>query len=230
MVSTQGRLHNSFKVQKSLHQDVTKLVEDIALAKTAHIHISQQQKVEPQNAREWGIFHEESARKAYQRVASHTYHKLELISKGFLISKSKPYLGASLDNIQKCQCSDGCPDKVVEYTCLWKHRDLYPKETFLTPEIGGIKNGNEFALKRTSQYYLQLQLQMFVSELRFNIFVVWTKTGIFTLEVRYNPSFISKVCSKLEKFWTGQVLPFMITEVSRTVLPGMCIDFSLFFF
>ena len=93
-------------------EDVTKLVEDIALAKTPHIH-SRQQEVEPQNAREWGLFHEESAGKAYQRVASHKHHKLELISKGFLISKSKLYLGASLDNIQKCQCSAACPDKVV---------------------------------------------------------------------------------------------------------------------
>ena len=216
-------------LEKNNAEDVTKLVEDIALAKTPHIHISQQQEVEPQNAREWGLFHEESARKAYQRVASHTHHKLELISKGFLISKSKPYLGASLDNIQKCQCSDGCPDKVVEYKCPWKHRDLYPKEAFLTPEIGGIQNGNEFALKPTSQYYFQLQLQMFVSELSFNIFVVWTKKGIFTLEVPYNPSFMSNVCSKLEKFWTGQVLPFMITEVSRTILPGICAQIFLYF-
>ena len=79
----------------------------------------QNQEVEPQNPREWGLFHEESARRAYQRVASHTHHKLELVSKGFLISKSKPFLGASVDNIQRCQCSDGCPNKVLEYKCPW---------------------------------------------------------------------------------------------------------------
>ena len=99
-------------LEKYNAEDVTKLVEDIALAKRTQIH-SQQQEVDPQNAREWGLIHEESAHKAYQHVASNMHHKLELISKGFLISKSKPYLGASLDNIQKCQCSDGCPDKVV---------------------------------------------------------------------------------------------------------------------
>ena len=98
-------------LEKNNEENVIKLVQDIALPKTPHV----QQKVEPQNAREWGLFHEESARKAYQRVASHTHHKLQLVSKGFLISKSKPFLGASLDNIQQCQCSDGCPNKVVEY-------------------------------------------------------------------------------------------------------------------
>ena len=93
-------------LDKNNAENVSNLVEDITLAKTPHIH-SRQPETEPQNAREWGLFHEESARKAYQRVASHTHHKLELVSKGFLISKSKPFLGASLDNIQKCECSSG---------------------------------------------------------------------------------------------------------------------------
>lgn len=87
-------------------ENVTNLVEDIALAKIPHM----QQKTEPRNAKEWGLFHEGSARKAYKRVASNAHHKLELVLKGFLISKSKPFLGASLDN---SKCSDGCPKKVV---------------------------------------------------------------------------------------------------------------------
>ena len=175
---------------------------------------------EPQNAREWGLLHEESARKAYQRVAGHNHHKLKLIPKGFAISGSKPFLGASVDNIQKCQCSDGCPVRVVEYKCPWKHRDLHPKQAFLTPEIGGIQNGNKFALKSTSSYYFQVQLQMFVSGLTLCIFVVWTNKGIFIVDVPYDPSFMSVVCPKLEKFWTSQVLPFLITDVSTTSLPG----------
>ena len=119
-----------------------------------------------------------------------------------------------------CQCSDGCPVRVVEYKCPWKHRDLHPKQAFLTPEIGGIQNGNKFALKSTSNYYFQVQLQMFVSGLTLCIFVVWTNKGIFTVDVPYDPSFMSVVCAKLEKFWTSQVLPFLITDVSTTSLPG----------
>jgi len=188
-----------------------------------------QQGIELQNAREWGLFHEESARKTYQRVASHTHHKLELVSKGLLISKSKPFLGASLDNIQQCLCSDGCPNKVVEYKCPWKHRGLHPKDGFLTPEIGSIKSEKEFALKPSSKYYFQIQLQMFVSELTFNILVVWTTKGIFTVEVPYNPGFMFNVCTKLEKFWNSQVLPFMTAEISGTVFPGNCVSFFLSF-
>ena len=68
------------------------------LSKSPHSG-GQNQEMEPKNYREWRLFHEESARRAYQRVASHNHHKLELVSKGFLISNSKPFLGASVDNI-----------------------------------------------------------------------------------------------------------------------------------
>ena len=205
-------------LEKNPAENAKKLIEEIGLVKSCPPPIQEER--EPQNAREWGLLHEESARKAYQRVAGHNHHKLKLIPKGFLISRSKPFLGASVDNIQKCQCSDGCPVRVVEYKCPWKHRDLHPKEAFLTPEIGGIQNGNKFALKSTSNYYFQVQLQMFVSGLTLCIFVVWTNKGIFTVDVPYDPSFMSVVCAKLEKFWTSQVLPFLITDVSTTSLPG----------
>ena len=200
---TASRCRRVFTRQEAIEKnekDVTKLVKDIVLPESPH-SCGQNQEVEPQNPREWGLFHEESARRAYQRVASHTHHKLELVSKGFLISKSKPFLGASVDNIQRCQCSDGCPNKVLEYKCPWKHRDMHPKEAFLTPEIGGTVSKNGFALK-PSEYYFQLQLQMFqVSELSLSILVVWTKQGVFTVEVPFNASFMTEVCSKLEMFW-----------------------------
>ncbi|XP_068708975.1 uncharacterized protein [Montipora foliosa] len=205
-------------LEKNSAENATKLVQAITSAQTS-LHFHKQKTMEPQNAREWGLFHEDSARNAYKWVASHTHHKLELIAKGFLISKSKPFLGASVDNIQKCQCSKGCPNTVVEYKCPWKHRDLHPKKAFLTPEIGGIKNGDGFALKSTSKYYFQVQLQMFVTGLELCQFVVWTKQGIFSVEVPYDATFMSNVCAKLERFWIGQVLPFLMTVLSGPVLP-----------
>ena len=99
---------------------------------------------------------------------------------------------------------------------------MHPKEAFLTPEIGGTVSKNGFALK-PSEYYFQLQLQMFqVSELSLSILVVWTKQGVFTVEVPFNASFMTEVCSKLEMFWFQQILPFMMnTLVYTTSFPGM---------
>lgn len=108
-----SRLRYSFQMQESLHpasvtwknaaENATKLVEAISSPKTPNT-FSKQQEIKPKNAREWewGLYNKESARKAYYRVACHTHYKLQLVSKGFLISKSKPFLGDSVDNIQKC--------------------------------------------------------------------------------------------------------------------------------
>ena len=133
-------------------------------------------------------------RGTYQRVTSHTHHKLELVSKGFLISKSKPSLMPVWAILIKCQCSDGCPNKVLESKCPWKHRDMGSEEAFLILKIGGVVSEKGFALKPSSQYYFQLQLQMFVSKLSLNILVVWTKKGVFAVDVPLNPSFMTKTC------------------------------------
>ena len=53
---------------------------------------------------------------------------------------------------------------------------------------------------------------MFVSGLKLCQFVVWTKQGIFSVEVPYDVTSMSNVCPKLERFWIGQVLPFLIIE------------------
>ena len=89
-------------LKKNPAENVKKLIEEIGLVKSCSPLIQEER--EPQNAKEWGLLHGESARTAYQRVASHTHHRLKLIPKGFVISPSKPSLGASANNIQKCQC------------------------------------------------------------------------------------------------------------------------------
>ena len=71
---------------------------------------------------------------------------------------------------------------------------MHPKEVCLTPKIGDIVSENGFTLKASSQFYFQLQLQMLVSELPLNVWVVWTEQGVFTFEVPFNPNFMTKVC------------------------------------
>ena len=146
--------------------------------------------------------HEESARKAYHRVESHNHSKLQLLSKGFLITDKKTFIGASLDNIRCCQCSTGCPDVVVKYKCPWKHQDKHPKDAFITPEVGGVKKGNVLALSPSSKYYFQVQLPMYVANLTECDLVIWTRQGIYT-----------NVCHKLEIFWKINELPVMLASV-----------------
>lgn len=147
-------------------------------------------------------------------MEKHNHHKLQLLSKGFLVSAKKPFLGASLDNVRKCQCSTDCPDVAVEYKCPWKHQDKHPKDAFLTPQIGGVVIDNSLTLSTSSPYYFQAQAQLYVAELSQCDLVVWTKQGIYTHCIGFNAAFMKDVCHKLEVFWLTNVLPVMMASVT----------------
>lgn len=197
--------------------DVSRLVREIVEPNIPSSTVQMSPHQVPQNPREWGLFHEDSARSAYFRVERHNHHKIQLLPKGFLISNKKPFLGASLDNIRRCHCSTVCPEVVVEYKCPWKHRDLHPKMAFLTPEIGGFEKDESFLLSTTSQYYFQVQVQMFVANLSLRDLVVWTKKGIHTTQVKFDSTFVKRVCEKLAAFWKTNVLPSLISRLSKNL-------------
>lgn len=171
-----------------------------------------------QNPREWGLKHEESARNAYMRTQNHVHYKLWLKKHGFVISKDRPFLGASVDNVRGCKCVSECKQVVVEYKCPWIHRHKDAKEAFLTPEIGGTQVAGHFQLKVSSKYYHQVQMQMFVMCLLSCDFVVWTTKGILVVQIPYNSGFMNAVLIKLEKFWISQIFPLLMTEVCGNVL------------
>jgi hypothetical protein len=187
------------KLEKNTKCSVVSLVKDITRPKCTFWN-SPKVSAHPQNAREWGLVHEDSARNAYYRVESKKHYKLSLVSKGLLICKAKPMTGASVDNIRTCKCDIGCQDIVVEYKCPWKHRDLSAKEAFLTPEIGGTVIEETFTLKKTTSYYSQVQLQMFVCGLNLSEFVVWTEKGIFVTTIPFDEKFVASLCKAIESF------------------------------
>ena len=81
---------------------------------------------------------------AYYLTEGRKHRQLSLVSKGLIISKQKPFIGASPDNVTKCKCKPLCDSVVVEFKCPWSHKDLDPKEAFLKPEIGGMLDDKSF--------------------------------------------------------------------------------------
>ena len=172
-------------LEKSTDTSATKLAKSIT---TCHYveKYSNKEIGEPQNPRDWGLKHEASARESYIRIQKHLHHKVKLTSRGFVISKNKQFMGASVDDVRSCECADNCNKVIVEYKCPWLHRDLDPKEAFLSKEIGGCQIGNTFQLKRDAKYFYQVQMQMFVLGLKLCDFAVWTTKGIKNVEVPYD--------------------------------------------
>ena len=105
-------------IDKGLKKDPSSLVECLTSMKCPFKFSVPD---DPQTPRQWGLRHEGSARQSYLKVECKKHHKLTLVSKGFLNSKSRPFIGASVDNIRLCSCATNCPHIVVEYKCPMKH-------------------------------------------------------------------------------------------------------------
>lgn len=113
---------------------------------------------------EWGKKHEELALSCAENVLG------KLSKCGIFFSRSIPYLGCSPDAI--------CPGSfVVEVKCPYSIREIHPESLDqLTAQQKSsyclaIKDG-VIKLKRSHQYFLQLQTQMFVYGVQKGFFVV----------------------------------------------------------
>lgn len=212
---TASKTKSVYTRQKSVEKhdtDVSLLVNSLINNNKVYMPIKKPQE-DPKNPLDWGLKHENSARKAYYQTEGRKHHQLSLVSKGFIISSQKPFLGASPDNVTTCRCNPPCSSVVVEYKCPWVHRDSDPKEAFLTPEIGGLWENDTFSLKKTSRYYYQVQIQMLVTGLKECHFVVWTSKGIFCHQLYHVPTFTDEVCGKVENFWVANVVPKMMEKL-----------------
>ena len=78
-------------LDKKSVENAKNLVEKIGLGKSCPPPIQEERK--PRNAREWGLLHKKSARKAYQGVASHS-SQAKADPERLLISPSKPFFSA----------------------------------------------------------------------------------------------------------------------------------------
>ena len=151
-----------------------------------------------------------------------------------MISRNKPFLGGSPDNITHCKCTPPCKSIVVEYKCPWSHKNLDPKEAFLQPEIGGMWENNTFSLKQNSRYYHQIQVLMYVTELQECDLVVWTCKGIFCSSTKLflpkpkteylKKSFSYRGANCGIAFQKKQEINILLLHLIHTLLPGQLIN------
>ncbi|CAC5376473.1 unnamed protein product [Mytilus coruscus] len=105
----------------------------------------------------WGREHEESALKEFQQVMRTDHQNFCVQKAGFLIDLNYPFIGVSADGIATCDCLGS---SVVEVKCPYKYRSSLLPE-FLADPNTCLTNNHE--LKKTHQYYSQVQLQIKIS-------------------------------------------------------------------
>lgn len=97
---------------------------------------------------------------------------------------------------------------VAEYKCPYSARDLTPMEA--CEQIKGffchLKNG-EIKLKKTHNYYYQVQGVMGITGRTWCDFVIWTPKGLNIERIQFNSQLWTGMKSSLEKFFDSAILP-----------------------
>lgn len=139
-----------------------------------------------------------------QKAISQFEHKFKLKCQpcGLFISADKPFLGASPDAL----IGDDC---VVEVKCPYTGRNesIVPGDNFSFLQYG--KDGN-ITLRKTSNYYDQIQGQLFLSQREQCYFIVYTFKDLFVENIEINHDYcVGCLLPKLELFYSKHFRPYI---------------------
>ncbi|XP_039513627.1 uncharacterized protein LOC120469007 [Pimephales promelas] len=153
----------------------------------------------------WGRDMEDTARRQYTEIMKTQHHNFDVELCGVVVRPDKPHLGASPDGMAHCTC---CGKAAVEIKCPYKYRD----------GLMGSSEDTQFCLdkalhlKRNHEYYHQVQLHMYVCNIQYCDFVVWTKQDVTINRINRDEEMLQAVLPKAEVFFKQCVLPELLTR------------------
>ena len=128
---------------------------------------------------QYGCKHEKDAREQYksQMVGKHSDFKITPC--GFFVDLKIPYIGASPDGLVECTC---CGKGVVEIKCPYCAKDADSLNEVADKRKNFCLDRTEkgLQLSRNHPYYMQCQLQMYVTGCSYCDFVVWHSASLHT--------------------------------------------------
>ena len=172
----------------------------------------------------YGISNEDSARKLYTKYQSEFHDNFHCELTGLILNENYPHLGSSPDGIIECLC---CGKGCLEIKCLAKYKDGLPGPIlpddpqyhdhlsdgpFFTTEDSSYPVDENFELKKSHQYYTQVQGHMLITELDYCDLYLWSKSRSITVRVFRDDVFIHKLCEKLTKEYITHVVPKLFTK------------------
>ena len=121
-----------------------------------------------------------------------------------MVDKKFPWIGGIPDGLIKTP-NEG--EGILEIKCPYKGKDMKISEmiaNFKTFYLYYVKKG-EIGLKKSNDYYYQVQGYMFITKTKWCDFVVWTKTDISISRIQFdNKFFAEKMFPQLEHFYLKQ--------------------------
>ncbi|XP_049923486.1 uncharacterized protein LOC126404346 [Epinephelus moara] len=165
----------------------------------------------------WGREKEETARQCYIKEAKKKHQNIKVSLCGFVIRHDEPHLGTSPDGKVECEC---CGEGVVEIKCPYKYRkglqDATVSEDFCLDQT--------FHLKKTRPYYHQVQLHMFVCNVQYCDFVVWTTRELVVNRIPRDEQLLQKALPKAKLCYISCILPELLIHSQDPTLqpPVFC--------
>ena len=165
----------------------------------------------------WGQQHESDAIDEYKKKLSHQNTVREA---GIFISDCG-FLGASPDGLVDHL---GSPITVLEVKCPYKARNMTVTEMCVDKSFYCSLDENfQPVLKRTHEYYYQVQGQMATTKIHQCDFVIWTPKQCVVETIEFDEKFWNDTCyPKLRDFYFNFVLP----EIVYPKHPDLPFDYS----
>ena len=160
-------------------------------------------------ATEWGKLQEPATCKAYIETKCSVSPGISVKSSGLVIHPEHQWLAASPDGlVTDPTVSD--PTGIVEFKNPYKHRESLLKDAASEAKdfcLTVNTQSSSLRLKKSHQYYYQIQAAMFCTRVKWCDFVVRTNVDLHMERVQWDPEFWMSVLPKLHSFYFTAILP-----------------------
>lgn len=165
-------------------------------------------------ATRWGSTHEAEAKAEYlKRLREEGYSKADIDDSGLVIDAEHPCLACSPDGLVKIIGVPGSSSDlgILEIKCPYaiSQEGFHPEDAAKHSKGFFCKTGaNETPeLKRSHDYYCQIQGTMAITKRSWCDFVVWTQYGMSVERIPFDDSFWEQAKAKLKAFYETAILP-----------------------
>ena len=159
-----------------------------------------------------GIANESVALTEYVTLLTSQSVTVNLIQPGLILSKSHPFLGASLDSV--VTNVDNLETWGVEIKCPSSKLDQSINDVLKDKKFYLEKANGKIQLKRSQKYFYQIQGHMFCTQLRRLDFVVYfgKNVPLYVETVTFDENFWQKILPRIEFFFRRAVVPELFTR------------------
>ena len=153
-------------------------------------------------AMDYGVRMEEKALKMFSQQFHKNHINGKIDNMGLILSKSLPFVGASLDGYATCDC---CNPSVIEIKSPFRLR-----ETGLAA-ASALEYLDENSKLRTSHsYYHQINLYMGITQCESTFFIIYAKDDIMVQKINFDPTFFQEQLSKIKMYYLTHYLPSIL--------------------